>query len=587
MYGTPDEGPTSVVVKQPETRPISQEQLVAEVKRIYDGLVMVESKCIEVDNARNAQQDLEDVYERVVIPGIVSTLEANCDCDFSIDVHSVPQLGDESVRRVIYITLPIAASTQLQELVRSELARKMPLQAQQTRLKFRLGSATKPTWWTGDPADVAHSRANQQRDFSSGRKQYFVEGFAGLNPLEAFPDSGADSCLISPGMASSLDLDVVPGTARTIHLANKKPVRSPGMVPVAWTFSGETTAHIWECWVLPGCLHPLVLGRKFLRDTQTLTKCISRIKSRLVSLPKRLGLRLLGAEKQRLWGYLDGNLTAALPDTGSDVMLVSSDYARKIGLNVDRGRSNWLEVEFADGSTAWTSGVARNVPWSVGGKMVHCDFHVLDNLCVDVVLSNDYLFETRVFSENSDCFFDTDSEEDLLQLCNIRLIGRFSDGLGGLEDEYLEDGENNSQLFKSLTNARTVSSLDAFSPEMVSREVARRDLIRDKIGALPQSQREAASQAELERQRRWQALREAHRLRRAAGVSGSPSSTSQEPTHRTATDAGIPRALDRPPTGEADDDDPQGQPRQVKWWKKRVNVPIPLKYLRRGGRMEE
>lgn len=36
--------------KQPETRPISQEQLVAEVKGIYAGLVMVEAKCIEVDN---------------------------------------------------------------------------------------------------------------------------------------------------------------------------------------------------------------------------------------------------------------------------------------------------------------------------------------------------------------------------------------------------------------------------------------------------------------------------------------------------------------------------------------------------------
>jgi len=37
------------IVCQPETRPISQEQLVAEVKGIYAGLVMVEGKCIQVD----------------------------------------------------------------------------------------------------------------------------------------------------------------------------------------------------------------------------------------------------------------------------------------------------------------------------------------------------------------------------------------------------------------------------------------------------------------------------------------------------------------------------------------------------------
>jgi hypothetical protein len=44
---------------QPETRPFFEEQLVAEVKRIYAGLVMVEAKCIEVDNkqATPAQAD--------------------------------------------------------------------------------------------------------------------------------------------------------------------------------------------------------------------------------------------------------------------------------------------------------------------------------------------------------------------------------------------------------------------------------------------------------------------------------------------------------------------------------------------------
>lgn len=44
----PDRDPDLVL--QPETRPISQEQLVAEVKGIYAGLVMVEAKCVEVDN---------------------------------------------------------------------------------------------------------------------------------------------------------------------------------------------------------------------------------------------------------------------------------------------------------------------------------------------------------------------------------------------------------------------------------------------------------------------------------------------------------------------------------------------------------
>ncbi|EXA47077.1 hypothetical protein FOPG_08054 [Fusarium oxysporum f. sp. conglutinans race 2 54008] len=45
------------MMRQPETRPISQDQLVAEVKGIYAGLVMVETKCIEVDNAQSSNTD--------------------------------------------------------------------------------------------------------------------------------------------------------------------------------------------------------------------------------------------------------------------------------------------------------------------------------------------------------------------------------------------------------------------------------------------------------------------------------------------------------------------------------------------------
>lgn len=45
------------MIAQPDTRPISQQQLVAEVKGIYSGLLMVEAKCIEVDAAQSAQPE--------------------------------------------------------------------------------------------------------------------------------------------------------------------------------------------------------------------------------------------------------------------------------------------------------------------------------------------------------------------------------------------------------------------------------------------------------------------------------------------------------------------------------------------------
>lgn len=45
------------IILQPETKPISQEQLIAEVKGIHAGLVMVEAKCVEVNNRQAAPED--------------------------------------------------------------------------------------------------------------------------------------------------------------------------------------------------------------------------------------------------------------------------------------------------------------------------------------------------------------------------------------------------------------------------------------------------------------------------------------------------------------------------------------------------
>ena len=47
------------IILQPETRPISHEQLVAEVRGIYAGLVMVEAKCIDVDNKQAGLASLD------------------------------------------------------------------------------------------------------------------------------------------------------------------------------------------------------------------------------------------------------------------------------------------------------------------------------------------------------------------------------------------------------------------------------------------------------------------------------------------------------------------------------------------------
>ena len=53
------------ILFQPETRPISHEQLVTEVKGIYAGLVMVEAKCIDVDEKQSKAAQERDPSKQI------------------------------------------------------------------------------------------------------------------------------------------------------------------------------------------------------------------------------------------------------------------------------------------------------------------------------------------------------------------------------------------------------------------------------------------------------------------------------------------------------------------------------------------
>ncbi|KAK4125986.1 hypothetical protein N657DRAFT_709321 [Parathielavia appendiculata] len=207
----------------------------------------------------------------------------------------------------------------------------------------------------------------------------------------------------------------------------------------------------------------------------------------------------MGFDMLRSFGYLDEEVVSALPVSGSNIMAMSADYARKRESVVDRRHERQVGVQFADVSTAWTDGIVSQLQRKFGntGEKVRSDFYVLEHLPVDVLLSSDFVFGHDVFVEHERAFFDYGYALDLLHLCNIRLIGRYSSDLKKLEEEGLID----------------VTSPDAFSPLMVERELARRDAIRNLISGRTVSDQISAQQAEVERQRQWEHWRAEHALR--------------------------------------------------------------------------
>lgn len=278
---------------------------------------------------------------------------------------------------------------------------------------------------------------------SNGVSDWSIYGEVMGNSITALPDSGADVCFISPETSMLLGLDPQPGTERLVRLADGRELVSPGAVDVPWNFRDEEETFDITCWILPGCGHQIILGSKFLEETKCLTTHRYRIQRKHISAPKYVRVNLIGEGKQWLSGLLNDIPVAALPDTGSDVMVMSRDYAWRVGLKVDSSPEDIVEVEFADGTTALTNGIVRDVIWSSGGHSIQCDFLVLNNLAVDVILAKDYLFDVDAFS-NYRAHLIEDEDTEHLDIYGIRLVRefgeRFGETLDQLEDDSIEDG---------------------------------------------------------------------------------------------------------------------------------------------------
>lgn len=283
--------------------------------------------------------------------------------------------------------------------------------------------------------------------------------------IDALPDTGAEASFISESFLRKLHLDGKEGYDKDapiwsveyhvpisppVQLASGKTVTPTTMALIPWRFEGESQVHNLACLVLPKCAHDLILGDSFLRMTETLTKFKTRIVMTLRSLGSRLlrlnymgsGLEPAARERRRMWGSLDGEAVAALPDSGSDIMAVSAEYARRRGWRVDRGREKRVEVEFADGSTAWTKGVVSGLEWEFGGTggKVRSDFYVLEGLPVDVVFSSDFVFDHDVYGRHEQSIRRYGELLDVLRLCNIRLIGECKKQ-GQAEEEGIVDSK--------------------------------------------------------------------------------------------------------------------------------------------------
>jgi hypothetical protein len=99
-----------------------------------------------------------------------------------------------------------------------------------------------------------------------------------------------------------------------------------------------------------------------------------------------------------LAGFANGESVLAVPDTGSEICLISQEHAEKQGYRVDTRSHHRKRLEFVDGSIGVTLGLVEDFSWQFAGTDCashYPDVYVLEGLSTDLLLSFDFLWTLK------------------------------------------------------------------------------------------------------------------------------------------------------------------------------------------------
>jgi hypothetical protein len=409
------------MVRQPETRPISPEQLIAEVKGIYAGLIMVEAKCCEVD-AKQHQAALE-------MDGRQPTLN-NEQWKALIALHRTllhehhdflaEPATEDPIMRVKPNAHGITTATTKRNLV--QLGGKSKAPPTKSKKSAAAATSTKPGQ---DKIDTPISNL-----FGLSGTGGFVPGMLGLagkllgkthhqssglqgrlngHTAFALADSASWANVMTEAYASKNNflIDRSPQNIKDVPMATGS-LRIIGKVTVKWTFEDEPDqAYIIDFDVALKSVYDIILGNPFLQKT----KSLDEYKYRLVQMPQCqpggniLCINNIGDLYQKLpmMARVPGRSRKfrmqGLPDTGAEGEVMSEAYARKNNLKLLRSDTKFL---LPDGTLVDSIGrVCLFLSFEdEPGNPIPTYFEVMRDCRHEVILGHNFVFEHRIFSDN-------------------------------------------------------------------------------------------------------------------------------------------------------------------------------------------
>jgi hypothetical protein len=232
----------------------------------------------------------------------------------------------------------------------------------------------------------------------------------GDRDISAFPDIGAPANFLALHYVRDLGLSINFAGRKSVKTSVGTIIKVIGTVKLPFSFEGETKRYRLEFNIIHKAVRDVILGSPFLNLTQTFTRHIHRLKQKFreVHLPR---MCFLGSH-QYVSGRVNGTYVEAVPDTGADVPLMSKSFAKDHGLVVHTNPEHQVLLEFADGSTATTIGLVKDVEWRfwTSKEPYHLDVYVIEELQTNFILDNTFLYNTNAFVAHELDFWTDNSE---------------------------------------------------------------------------------------------------------------------------------------------------------------------------------
>lgn len=210
---------------------------------------------------------------------------------------------------------------------------------------------------------TTYNQSTGNRDVKNLRKALAIS--INSHEVKACPDSGSSENVMREDWASNHNLKIrrTPRDRRKLfELGNGKLVRAAGRAcanveisRAARSPSRSRKRRVWF-YIFENCPVPIILGMPFLESEAILTTN----QHLLETCPKDYGdvdsICWIGSPRTQIRCSLDGQRSVATADTGSDLNLMSLDYAKRSGYWIDDRPEVRRRLQFGDGSVAETMG---------------------------------------------------------------------------------------------------------------------------------------------------------------------------------------------------------------------------------------